>query len=323
MSARAPLGQLLVEAGLVSAAALDAVLHDQPDDGRRLGEILVARGLLSDAQLTQMLSHQLALPWVSLAKVSVDPPLLALVPRALAERHRIVPVYLRREGGRSVLYVATDDPTDEVALRACADAAGMNVRPMVAASGELRAAIDLWYGDGPRSVPDSRRSGPPSVGAMRVAASVAPPPARAAAAAFPKPAKLPVAPRIEQVEQVEQVELAEEDVVAHVSDPPEPQAKPVVLVVAAPKSLVRTCRIAAGALEARVQATDFLTAGRYVRELSPFAVVVTEDVYAFDRLGISKLALDADALLIIWSDDLDAEYLEPLLDTAHKHRAER
>jgi hypothetical protein len=300
-----------VQAGLVSAEALDAVLHDQPDDGRRLGEILVARGLVSDAQLTQILSHQLALPWVSLAKVSVDPPLLALVPRALAERHRLVPVYLRREGDRSILYVATSDPTDQASLRACAEAARMDVRPMVAAPSELRAAIDLWYGDGPRPVPEPRTSGPPSAGAMRVAASVAPPPERPA---FPKPAKLPVAPRVEEVE------LAEDDVVAHVSDPPAPEAKPLVLVVAAPKSLVRTCRIAAVALQARVQATDFLTAGRYVRELSPFAIVVTEDVYAFDRLGISKLALDADALLVIWSDDLDAEYLEPLLDTAHKHR---
>ena len=111
--------------------------------------------------------------------------------------------------------------------------------------------------------------------------------------------------------------------VAHASDPPLAATKPVVLVVAAPKSLVRTCRMAAVAFDARVQATDFLTAGRYVRELSPFALVVTEDVYAFDRLGISKLALDADALLVIWSDDLDAEYLEPLLDTALKHRTKR
>ncbi len=312
-----------MRAGLVSAEALDAVLREQPTDGRRLGEILVGRGLVDDAHLTQILSHQLALPWVSLAKVGVDPALLALVPRALAERHLIVPVYLRREGDGSVLYVATDDPTDETALKACADAARMKVRPMVAASGELRAAVDLWYGEGPRAVLESSLPGAPPAGAMRVAASVAPPPERPAPAAFPKPPKVPVPKRPEPAEPVEPVELAEEDVVAHVSDPPMPDATPVVLVVAAPKSLVRTCRVAAAALKARVQATDFLTAGRHVRELSPFAVVVTEDVYAFDRLGISKLALDADALLVIWSDDLDAEYLEPLLDTARKHRAKR
>jgi hypothetical protein len=235
-------------------------------------------------------------------------------------------VYLRREGERSVLYIATADPTDEAALRACAEAARMPVRPMVAAGDDLRAAIDVWYGARPRPPPGltAAVSAPvrrPSVGAMRAVASVDPVAARPAAPVT-KPAKLPAAAAA-QIEEVEEVELAGEDVVAHVSGPPAPATKPVVLVVAAPKSLVRTCRMAAVAFEARVQATDFLTAGRYVRELSPFALVVTEDVYAFDRLGISKLALDADALLVIWSDDLDAEYLEPLLDTALKHRTKR
>ncbi len=319
MSARAPLGQLLVEAGLLSAEALEAALRAQSEPKRRLGEILVGQGLVTHAQLTQILSHQLALPWVSLAKVSIDAPLLALVPRALAERHHVVPVYVRREAGRSILYVATDDPTDDVGLRACAGASGMGVRPMVAASDELRAAIELWYGDAPPAPAVSRPSAPPFVGAMRVAASVPPPaaPGRPPSPALAKPSKLPV------VARALEVELAEEDVVPHVSDPPVPDPTQVVLVVAAPKSLVRKCRMAAAALDARVQATDFADAGRHVRELSPFALVVTEDVYAFDRLGISNLALTAGALLVIWSDELDAEYLEPLLDTAYRHRNKR
>jgi len=313
VSPRAPLGQLLVEAGLISAAALEAALRDQAlEGGRRLGEILVARGLVTHAHLTQILSHQLAMPWVSLAKVSVDAALLALVPRAVAERHHIVPVYLRREGEGSILYVATDDPTNDAGLRACADASRTRVRPMVAASDELRAAIEVWYGDGTDPGSAAGPSGAASVGATRVAGSVAPPPARA------KPSKLPAA--ASSAARIEEVELAEEDVVPHVSDPPLPDRTQVVLVVAAPKSLVRKCRVAAAALDARVHASDFADAGRLVRELSPFAVVVTEDVYAFDRLGISKLALAADALLVIWSEDLDAAYLEPLLDTAHKHR---
>jgi hypothetical protein len=315
MSARAPLGQLLVQVGLVSTEALEGALQEQRGDGRRLGEILAARGLLTPAQLTQILSHQLALPWVSLAKVTVDAALLALVPRAVAERHHIVPVYLRREGNRSLLYVATDDPTDEAALRACSDAAGMQVRPMVAASDDLRAAIDVWYGDGSRPVPAPAPPARRSVGAMRAVVSAPLTTTVERPPAVTKPAKLPVL-----VPPIEEVELGEEDVVPHVSAPPAQGPEAIVLVVAAPKSLVRKCRQAAAALHARVKATDFASASQYVRELSPFAVVVTEDVYAFDRLGISKLVLDADALLVIWSDDLDAEYLEPLLDTAHKHR---
>ena len=127
ISARLPIGELLVAAGLITQDVLEAALRDQAADGRRLGEILVARKLVTDKQVTQILSHQLALPWVSLAKITPDAALLALVPKALAERHHIVPVYLRRSKKQSTLYVATDDPTHEVALRECAQAAQMDI----------------------------------------------------------------------------------------------------------------------------------------------------------------------------------------------------
>ncbi len=332
MPQRSPLGQLLVDAGLLSPDALAAVLQDQRRDGRRLGEILVARGLVSNAQLTQILSHQLALPWVSLAKVSVDPELLAHVPRELAARHMVVPVYVRHEGARPVLYVATDDPTDEVALAECAAHARMDVRPMVAATDDLRAAIDAWYSAGapqtPAVPPGPRRY--PTAGAMRVVASAYPDTSAAGApgVAVSRPPHLPLRPsaefelvddaEVELVEDVASIRPAPPTPSAPAVPPALPAADPVVLVVSAPKKFVRTCRFACEAIGARVESCDLAKVSHRARELSPFALVVTEDVYAFDRLGLSRLALEVDALLVVWSDDLEASYLEPLLDTAQK-----
>ncbi len=48
----------------------------------------------------------------------------------------------------------------------------------------------------------------------------------------------------------------------------------------------------------------------------PAAIVVTDDIYAFDRAGLNRLAIEADALLVIWSDDVEAQQLEPLLQGA-------
>ena len=95
----------------------------------------------------------------------------------------------------------------------------------------------------------------------------------------------------------------------------------VILVVGPPVSLVRNCRMAAEALDARVVKASLTDAAARASELSPFAVVVTEAVYAFDRLGLSKLALSNGALLVIWSDELEEEYLEPLLATAYERWA--
>jgi hypothetical protein len=48
----------------------------------------------------------------------------------------------------------------------------------------------------------------------------------------------------------------------------------------------------------------------------PCAVVVTEETYAKDRAGLSRLALDADALLVVWGADVDKAQLEALLEGA-------
>jgi hypothetical protein len=53
-----PLGQLLVEAGLVRADELEDALAEQRFNGRRLGEILVARGAVSGPELTRALVEQ-------------------------------------------------------------------------------------------------------------------------------------------------------------------------------------------------------------------------------------------------------------------------
>ena len=56
-----PLGELLVERGLVTPAQLEAALAEQAESGRRLGEIIVAKGLVSRERLTQVLLEQCGL----------------------------------------------------------------------------------------------------------------------------------------------------------------------------------------------------------------------------------------------------------------------
>ena len=53
-----PLGQLLVDKGLLSQEELEGVLADQATSGRRLGEIIVERRLVSGPELTSALAEQ-------------------------------------------------------------------------------------------------------------------------------------------------------------------------------------------------------------------------------------------------------------------------
>ncbi|MBK8257792.1 MAG: hypothetical protein IPK82_34630 [Polyangiaceae bacterium] len=143
---RLRLGQLLVDAKLITPEALEDVLAAQKTDGRRLGQLLVERGHISEVQLTQILSHQLSVPWVSLHRIEFSRKLLNLVPRSLAEQYGVLPIYVRRiRNHGDTLYIATDDPSNDEVLRACAAYAGLPVRPMIAPPSDIRSAIRAYY----------------------------------------------------------------------------------------------------------------------------------------------------------------------------------
>ncbi len=183
---RLRLGQLLVDAKLITEQALQEVLGRQGADSRRLGVLLVEGGYINETQLTQILSHQLSVPWVSLLHIEFSRQLLNLVPHDVADRFCLVPIYVRhvRHQG-DTLYVAMDDPTNEDGLAACREHAGLPVRAMIAPPLDIRNAIRVYYGSSGR---------PPALTSSATQeATTTPAPARAAKAKAPIEVAAPVA----------------------------------------------------------------------------------------------------------------------------------
>lgn len=144
----------MVQAGLVTPTQLSEVLAVQQVEGRRLGALLVQRGLLTDTQVTQILSQQLSIPWVSLHHIGFSRQLLSLVPKELAERWLLLPIYMRRLPRLGeILYLAMEDPGNEDALDEVGRETGLKVRPMIASPSEIRAALRVYYGCIIESVP--------------------------------------------------------------------------------------------------------------------------------------------------------------------------
>ncbi|MBK8173626.1 MAG: hypothetical protein IPK60_25265 [Sandaracinaceae bacterium] len=179
---------------MLKAPQLEDALKAQEREGKRIGDILVARGYVSEVQLTQMLSNQLSVPWVSLYHVDFSRHLLNFVPRELAEMHCLVPVYLRnvRKQG-DTLYVAMDDPTNEDALKAVRSISGLPVKPMVTSPSDIRHAIRVYYGGGGIAVTTETGEGTAGSEGTKKSAGKAPPPPPPAPASAKSP-KAPVLP---------------------------------------------------------------------------------------------------------------------------------
>ncbi len=217
MTERVRLGELLVETGLISREQLEQALTLQQTDRSKLGEIVVREGMVSEAKVTQVLSQQLSVPWVSLEYVDFSRQLLNLVQSETAEKHTLVPIYVRRSKNRKeTLYVAIEDPSNQDALSEVADFSGLPVRPMIAPPSDIRNAIRAYYlGLPPASVapaqPEVVRSSslPPAPPVRSSAASASQPPSLPSAAEFVR-AEAPAPPEEEEASP-ESVELIPRD----------------------------------------------------------------------------------------------------------------
>ena len=163
------IGELLVEAEVLSESRLQEALQIQKDSSERLGTVLIQQGFVTEPQLIQALSKQLAIPWVSLWHLDISEQLLDMIPEELVLEHGVLPIYIRSlKGGEKALYVAMDNPADTDLLEKIGEACGLTVKPMIAGPSEIASAILNYYGTGWKGAP----APPPE----RSVSSVPPPP---------------------------------------------------------------------------------------------------------------------------------------------------
>ncbi|MBX3262613.1 MAG: hypothetical protein KF782_23230 [Labilithrix sp.] len=147
----------------MTAEQLGEVLGSPREAGKKLGQELLERGWISEAQLTQTLSLQLSVPWVSLYHIDFSRQLLNRLSREVAEKYCLIPIFVRHVKGQGeTLYVAMDDPTNEAALQEVSRLANLPARPMIASASDIRSAIRVYYGEPVTSAPVLDVPAPPT-----------------------------------------------------------------------------------------------------------------------------------------------------------------
>ncbi|MBS4208943.1 GspE/PulE family protein [Bacillus sp. FJAT-50079] len=137
---RKRLGDLLIEAGLLTMQQLEAALQQQlPDE--RLGDALLREGHITELQLAETLERQLGIPHINIYQYSLDPEVIQLIPQDLAKRHQVMPI--RQEENK--LFVAMSDPMDYFAIEELRMATGCQIVPALATKEELQRTISKYY----------------------------------------------------------------------------------------------------------------------------------------------------------------------------------
>ncbi|MBW2700264.1 MAG: type IV-A pilus assembly ATPase PilB [Deltaproteobacteria bacterium] len=138
------LGELLVRESVISVGDLRKAQDEQRSSGGRLGSSLVKLGMIEESELTSFLSKQYGVPAINLAEFDIDPEIISMVPRDVADKHLLIPI--NRSG--STVSVAMSDPSNIFAIDDIKFITGYNVEVMVASEEAVREAIERYYSAG-------------------------------------------------------------------------------------------------------------------------------------------------------------------------------
>ncbi len=144
------LGELLVRENLISVQQLRKAQEEQQKTGTRIGTALIKVGAIEESKLTDFLSKQYGVPAINLKEFDVEPDIIKLVPKDVAEKHLVVPV--NRAG--SALIVAMCDPSNIYAVDDLKFLTGYNIEAVVASEPAIREAIERYYAEKGPSLED-------------------------------------------------------------------------------------------------------------------------------------------------------------------------
>jgi len=136
------LGQMLVDAGLLTQAQIDQALNRQDARSMRLGEYLCSRGLIREDQIVDLLSHQLHVTRYNPEKYPINIDIAALLPIETAQRYSVVP--LCSENG--TLKLGMSDPTDINAFDTVEQMTQLEVVPILCTDREINQLTNSMYG---------------------------------------------------------------------------------------------------------------------------------------------------------------------------------
>lgn len=142
MAGKKQLGDLLVEAGIITVKTLERALERQRGSGRRLGQVLEEMGVITGEELIEALSKQFSLKTVKgFAEYSFAPELLALVPQDMAVQRLVFPLKQKD----NMFALAINDPFDQETIDFLAKKNRLQVIPILATRQELMVAIEKHY----------------------------------------------------------------------------------------------------------------------------------------------------------------------------------
>lgn len=135
------IGNVLLEAGLITDEQLKKAVETQRTEGGKLGDVIINMGFVKEIDFLRALSNQLHMPFIELEHYTVKPELVRKLPEKIARRFRVIIL----DCIANQYLVGMADPTDVIAHDEVGNILNASIRTAIVRESDLLKIIDLVY----------------------------------------------------------------------------------------------------------------------------------------------------------------------------------
>lgn len=150
MAEKKLLGEMLLEAGLLTDKQLEEALKEQIKTGRFLGRILVEKGFVDEKELKKVLSRQAGIEMIDLKNTVIDKNAINVFPSALAKTYNVLPIKLEK----NFLTLAVGDTLSLNIQDDISFILGYKIKMVLADEEDIKENINVYYGSELETIDD-------------------------------------------------------------------------------------------------------------------------------------------------------------------------
>ncbi len=144
---------MLVDLGFVTGNQVQALKTEATAAGVGVVDLMVANKVIRPADVTQAKAAHFGAEVVNLNEIKIEDDVIALVPRHIAKKYRIVPVF--KNG--NALTIALADPSDLDTIDSLTHILRMEIVHQVASEADIENALTKYYGKDKGSLADNEK----------------------------------------------------------------------------------------------------------------------------------------------------------------------
>ena len=135
------IGEILKKRKRITPAQLEHALEVQRKENGFVGEILVKLGYLDERDIVVALVVQCGLPYIAINKYDIDPQILAMIPKEIALREKVIP--LERIG--DILSLVMANPLNDAQKNQLETLTKCRIAVFIATKSEIEQALVKFY----------------------------------------------------------------------------------------------------------------------------------------------------------------------------------